>query len=213
MINHKVKRLTLIAAITLGVTNAGWATTTVQLSAGLGEHGFATSGGEPIPDGNSVWIGTFAPGFDVGANEHNPSALQAAWSDYGTGKISSVMDSKGRLVGSVSSDDSAFNTQQIYWWAFNTSDNAEPTQAFGNVDDYGIFTSLDSSWVFPDQGVSMLSTTTSSQVIDTAYHGALRDGYLRLASASVTPAGVPEPGFAWVLIALGLFTSTRRSRR
>ena len=118
------------------------------------------------------------------------------------------MGSQGRLVGSVSSDDSAFNSQQIYWWAFNTSDNAEPTQSFGNVDDYGIFTSLDSSWVFPDQGVSMLSTTTSSQVIDTAYHGALKDGYLRLA-----PAGVPEPGFAWVLIALGLFTSTRRSRR
>ena len=200
-------RITILSVV-LSVTSLKGGTINVSYTAQPGQPYVQDPEGNPLTAGNKVRVGYFLPGFDVGANEHNPSALQAAWSDYGTGKTSSVMGSQGRLVGSVSSDDSAFNSQQIYWWAFNTSDNAEPTQAFGNVDDYGIFTSLDSSWVFPDQGVSMLSTTTSSQVIDTAYHGALKDGYLRLA-----PAGVPEPGFAWVLIALGLFTSTRRSRR
>lgn len=185
--------------------------TQVDYTAGVGERPLFDIDGFVIPDGNQVRIGTFTPGFDVLANAAWLGRLQAHWLPYGATEVKTLFGLyPGSFADTATSADARFNRQRIYLWAFKTSDAGPPsggTDGFGNVEQYGLFSSRSPAWVFPVLGTGPpdnLGLINTLQV-DEAYAGSIVGGSLRL---------VPEVGAAGAMTALGLagWALARRTR-
>jgi hypothetical protein len=187
----------------------------VNFSAGIGERPVVDSLGLPVPDGNQVRIGYFTVGFDVGGNAADLDALQDAWHPFGQAEIRTLMHRyPGSFTGSATSTDAEFNGQKIYLWAFKTGDHQAPGAGFGNVQQYGLFSSSLVSWTFPEVGAVPPANLRqiSTREVDHAWYGAI------LAGPSGSPGAlqlVPEPASASALAALGLtlVSVLRRPRR
>jgi hypothetical protein len=210
----------IIAVVALS-QRAAQAQITVAYNAGIGLRDVVDSAGVPLAFGNQVRIGFFPGDFDVAANTQNLAALDAGWVPYDSTSIRNIntlgQPQLGRFaVDSATSSDPIFNGQQILLWVFKTSDDGPPQAGFGNVSEYGLYSSTLTNWKFPTQGSD---PSASSILIDTSevnqfIHGTLVDG----TPGSLQLAAVPEPmgyGLATglVLAAFALARFGRRSER
>lgn len=163
---------------------------TVDYNAGLGERNVTTAVGLPLPDGNEVRLGFFAPSFDVAANAGDLLALQGAWTQYDSTPVMTIFGEPGRFAASASElSNPSFDGMRIHLWIFETSDGAVPDGSFSNVLDWGLFTNLsDPAWTFPEQGVGT-NTLVSSGQVTTSYRGLISAGSL----------SIPEPSLVWML--------------
>jgi hypothetical protein len=172
----------------------------VDYTAGLGERPLVDGYGAPLDDGNQVRIGTFTAAFDVKANAKDLDALQRNWQEFGSSEVRTLLGFlHGGFADSATSSDALFSGAKIYLWAFDTTDDQAPAVDFGNVRGYGLFSSRDASWKFPQFGAlppGNLGIINTTQV-DEAFAGAIIGG-------SPGALQVPEPAAGAVVLGLGL---------
>jgi hypothetical protein len=176
----------------------------------FGEPAVWASGGAPVPDNNMVCIGYFDPGFDVMANADDLDALLGAWHQFdattislgaGAGEAGHFADS-GSLT--TAQGGALFVDQQIWLWAFKTSDNTAPNPDYADVTQYGLYSNTAANWKFKPMGSYPANNTdirTSDPGLFAAF-GSISGGHLNL--AQVVP--VPEPAIGgMLLVGLGVF--------
>lgn len=101
----------------------------------------------------------------------------------------------------------SFDAQQIFWWAFKTSDDSAPNEGLANVLERGIFSSTLTNWVVPVEGSAMTSTVTASEEVNILFNAQrATDNNSQLKAA-------PEPSSAFALALLVMLVGTRRRRR
>ena len=195
-------------AMQAGLTVAvGWlavapigAAVTVNSIAGLGLRGVASETGEWLREGASVWVGTFASGFDAQANAKDPVALASAWRRFATTTTRVILNDPGRFAAASHGTDPALAGHRIYWWINRTLDRNAPWPDLGNITAYGLYSSTAANWVFPAPDAIPplnLRTITSSEV-DLAYHGTIEVGGLRLAAVGTAgPLRIESWRTAW----------------
>ncbi len=175
------------------------------------------TGGTLAADGNSVLMGTFASGFDFGANAPDFATTFAAFSTYGMTTIGTNADPN---AGQFS--DTAVVTgvvgNRLYMWLFN---NPTPSAATA----WAIITNNAANWTAP------ADSALSSTIIDSSDPGTFVPALAGAMASATGPNGpalgfitqnaniqmqaVPEPS-ALVLVfcaASGLFLSRRRNVR
>ena len=169
-------------------------------------------------NGNFVWLGAFNSGFPVLANEDNPAALLADWNHYDSTTIYTLMpfNQPGSFYeDNATSTDPIFNNKRMYLWIFSTDGAAAPAADFSNVNAYGLFTSADLNWIFPDINAPFPGNTKDiySSDVDQGVHGSFDSSHLYL--STFTP--VPEPNmvglFSLAIPAVVLALRKRRSSR
>lgn len=191
--------ITLIAAATLAAQVRAQNAIQVTYSADLAQRTIHTSDGNPVADGNTVWIGAFDPTFIVNDFRDDPAALFSAWHQFdlvgptpttdGT-IITTTFGQPGSFNDNASSLDPFFNNQRIYIWIFSTDGAAPPDTAddFSNVNEYGLFTAA--SWQFPSVGGPFPNRITiNTDQVDNSPWGLVLPSQLHL--MPVSP--VPEP--------------------
>lgn len=184
--------MTFLARLGLGVAISGLAGApmradlTLHSIAGPGLRGLAGVAGQALASGQTVWVGTFANGFDIGANAQDLVALGGAWHPFQATVVRNILGSEGRFAATGFSRDQAMAGRQVVWWVFETRDGTPPWRDFGNVLGYALFTSTAPNWRFPAADALPPANTqivTSSEV-DVAYHGSWDEGGLRLGAVS-----------------------------
>jgi hypothetical protein len=161
------------------------------------------SSGAVVPNGNIVSIGYFNNGFDVTGNANNYTSLQSAWHLFGETTIRTVIQ-PGQFAGASSQSDSSFFGHPIYLWITETN-------LSGTVTDYGLFSSSNAAWTFPDPtAVPPGNTTTiaSSEVNNFAFGNSVAGAPSSLQLA----AAVPEPN-TLALLAVGAVVGRLYLRR
>ena len=159
---------------------------TVNYHAGPGTRTMQDQSGAVLPDGNLVHIGTFTNGFDPARHATNLAALAKAWLPFDSTIITNIFAQPGRFAKSATGSNPAFDGRKIYWWIFKCADQGRPWPDFSNVEEYGLFTSGQSSWTFPandDQPPANLTTVSSNDPLE-ALHGSVFASSLSLASAA-----------------------------
>lgn len=166
----------------------------VIASAAPGQRDIRTSNGQPVPNGNSVWIGSFEPRFNAVANGANLPALLLHWSQYGSTLTTTILGQGGRFSTTSASTDPNFDNQKIWLWMFHTVNNSAPAVDFSNVTEYGLFSSTLQNWHFPSVNTPPPSnvTTINTLEINQTVYGAIDPLHVYL-----TP--VPEPSIGHIL--------------
>lgn len=178
-----------------------------------GSRNLILSSGADVPNGNEVRLGFFVLGFDVAANSRNLIALGNAWHTFGStitmayfpmpdNSISGCYSYRDNPRPNTIESESIFYNQKIYLWAFKTAGNIAPSADYSNVEEYGIFSSinttdLDSTWVFPEANASLTGDIRylGAQQVDQFFAGKLRGSSLQLTS-------VPEPAVTGMVFGL-----------
>jgi hypothetical protein len=184
----------------------------VNYTAGLSQRTIHTVSGTAVADGNRVWIGTFDAGFNVSANAADPFALLAAWNQFGSTNINTIIGQPGHFTGSSSSADPVFTNQKIYLWIFSTDLAAAPAGDFSNVNEYGLFSSTLANWTYlpPGPSPSNLRNVNSNEV-DQNFFGNIQSTRLLLGNGFVL---VPEPSTLGLLsLAIPTVVLALRKRR
>ena len=204
----------ILFLVCLGHFRAAAQGNSVGYGSEFGQPPIWTSAGVGLADGNSVWIGYFDPGFDVLANADDLDALRDAWNLYGATTTYSDVLEPGHFFASASSVEPLTVNQQIWLWVFKTADNsdldtADPGSDFGDVREYGLFSSSQTTWRYPALGSppnNRVDINTSQ--VDIARWGSISGGHLNLAAV----APIPEPAVSG-LLALGLLGLVARLRK
>jgi len=174
--------------------------------------------GTPVANGNRVWIGSFDSTFTLAGNEDDPAALFAAWNPFGSTPSANIVtlgppfNQAGSFSANSSSTDAQFNNQRIYLWMFSTTGAAAPNTAnWGNVQQYGLFSSTITEWNFlPVGGAPPNQRQINTDQINEALYGSIVGNQLRL--NTVNP--VPEPSILGLLgLAIPTLILTLRRRR
>lgn len=172
----------------------------------FGQPAVWVSGGTPVPDNNQVCIGYFDAGFDVMANAGDLDELALHWHQFDSTTINLAA---GAGEGGHFADEQTLNgasaplfaNQQIWLWVFKTSDNSAPDAGYGDVSEYGLYSSTASNWRFKPVGSPPANRTdiyTTDPSIYAAW-GSLSGGHLNLSPV----APIPEPAVG-ALLAMGL---------
>ena len=187
--------------------------TSVLYASEFGHPPVWTSGGAAVPNNNVAAIGYFDAGFDVFANANDLDALAQAWNAFDTTFIFNDAGEGGHFTDQATSTSPLFVNQQIWLWVFKTSDNSAPDVDYGDVTEYGLFTSNGSNWRFRPLGSFPANHTdiyASDIIQSTIAWGSLSGGHLNLAQV----APVPEPAVAgMLLLGLGAFGIAAKQRR
>ena len=155
----------------------------------------------------------------VAANAGDLGWLQKHWLGFDTAEVRTLFgDPKyaGSFADTATGADSSFDDQRVYVWAFKTSDDGPPSggsDGFGNVEEYGLFSSTDTGWTFPVLGLlppDNLRLINTGDV-DIAFAGRIVAG----TSGALQLQLVPEAATSAVLAALGLlgFAIARAARQ
>jgi hypothetical protein len=174
-------------------------TTAAGYGAEAGQPTVWTSGGVPVPDGNVAAIGYFdtVGGFDPMANRDNFDALVAHWHPFDSTTVITDVGEGGHFSDQGTSTDPAFVDKQIWLFVFKTQDNSAPDADYGDVRQYGLFSSTASNWRFRPLGSFPANRTDvyTSEVNSFAW-GNLSGGHLNLAQVTI----VPEPAIGTLLV-------------
>src|SRR3954463_7952085 len=101
-INPKMKKIITCLIALSALLPQVFAQSQVNYSAAPGFPMIDTQGGQPVADGNAVWIGMFNPGFNVAANANDPRALIANWITWDSTSITTLAGQSGRFSDSFS---------------------------------------------------------------------------------------------------------------
>ena len=192
----------------------------VDYTGAVGERRLVDSGGVAVPEGNEVRLGTFSEGpAVVAANAGDLRWLQTHWLPFGATQVRTLFgdpEYAGSFADTATGADSSLDDQRIYLWAFKTSNKLPPSggsDGFGNVEEYGLFSSTDTGWTFPVLGLlppDNLRLINTGEV-DIAFAGRIVAG----TSGALQLQLVPEATTSAVLAALGLlgFAIARAARQ
>lgn len=173
---------------------------TVDSIAQPGQPFIASSSGVAVKDGSTLYVGSFADGFDpVGSDL---ISIAKAWLPFGKTKIRTLAEQPGRFSGSCTGDSTVFSEKRVYWWIVET-EQGEPAANLGNVIGWGLFSSDAENWLFPSPGAPPANATllSSSDVTWAIHTNSITKEYLMLQSVGQLdyatwanrefPAGLP----------------------
>ncbi len=171
---------------------------TVDFTAQPGQRYVANASSVAVPAGAFVWVGAIMDDAQVSAGISYVT-LRSLWLPFASTLTRTLGGEAGRFSASISRDEPDLSLRKIYLFVQQTTDNLAPAIDGSNVSQWGLFSSTQAPWRFPDNNnlpPGNATLITSSQV-NQVWMGSITTSTLQLA-LQPTPASAYA---AWAAVA------------